>query len=161
MQDKKFCFSAVLQCFVVLRVHVDSFVLKLLSLTFFLCLPIALFATSHSLTTFLFIIFFSAQAYECMNDNSMRVSAEVCRHQCCPRTDCWEWQREARVWLTDRPLDYKKSPERLKCKQAGWHLLCAYCCNYSRRQFPSFPYCCHSGFISPFTFNWICIIHNV
>lgn len=44
----------------------------------------------------------TAEACEYMNDNSVRVTAEICRHKHhCPRALYRQWQR---VWLTDRQL---------------------------------------------------------
>lgn len=86
-------------------------------------LPIPL--VPYSPTSLLFILF-SPEAYEYMNDNSVWVTAEICRH--CPVYG-W-WQRWQRVRLIERQLAHQNPQQSFTCKHFVWQPpLCVYFSN--------------------------------
>lgn len=140
-------------------VHVDSLVLSH-PVTFkygpFSCCPIALqslslHSPSHPLTTQLFIPF-GAEAYEYMNDNTVWVTAEICRHKHCPRAGYRMWQRWLRVQQADNW--HTKIPERA-LRVNTWfgaiHFVCAFVIKAGDNEW--FPYICQ--YLAHWRTSWI------
>lgn len=67
------------------------------------------------------ISFFSASAYECMNDKSMWVTAEVCGRKLSERSShaAVEVERRPSLWFIEKQLAHK-NPSSLACKHLVW-----------------------------------------